>query len=313
MENVIVLEDIEDIDDDGSIFRRPWTLPGDCGYLEQLLVETGVRFLTIDGLGYSVKGDSHNYANVGASLASLAKVAERTQCSILGLVHPPKGGSVDPVTAAIGSTAWTAIPRITWVLGRHPNDESGKTRVVRVAKTNYQEPEQGFSFTIVDNAQFECGVIAGLSPSDVTAEDLVAPPETGDERSERARGRDTVQELLRDGPMEVARFQKLTRDAGLSDATVRRARSDLKVASRQKRDPQGRSIGWEVSLPGVQPDAHISHFEHVEHLEHVAMNRENKKSLGGEAPPGAPGAPDEQRDLAFERLVTAFNGGSVCD
>jgi putative DNA primase/helicase len=249
LDNVIVMGDVQDIDEDGEPVRRPWSLPGDCGILEDLITEQAIGLLTVDGLGYSIKGDSHNYANVGAALSSLAGVAERTGCAIVGLVHPPKGGS-DPVTAAIGSTAWTAIPRVCWVLGADPEDESGATRVVRVSKTNYREPDHVFALTIVSDERFDCGVVAGMARSDVTAEDLVAASSTGEEKTERAEAREFVRSALASGPMDTDALLKMTRAAGLSDRTVKRARSDLKVIASQRQDPTtGCVVGWELRLP----------------------------------------------------------------
>ena len=144
---VDVLGDVADQDEEGNSYQRPWRMPKDSLVLESRILRNGVGFVVIDGLGYALTGDSHNYGNVGAHLSTLAGIAERTGAAILGLTHPPKGSS-DPVTAAIGSTAWTAIPRIVWVLGLDPEDESGERRVVRVSKTNFREPAIGHSFVI---------------------------------------------------------------------------------------------------------------------------------------------------------------------
>lgn len=93
LERVLILGDVADVDDDGRSYLRPWRLPVDCGVLEDFIAEHHVDLVTIDGLGYSVGGDSHNYANVGAALSALAGVAERTGAAIIGLTHPPKGGA----------------------------------------------------------------------------------------------------------------------------------------------------------------------------------------------------------------------------
>jgi energy-coupling factor transporter ATP-binding protein EcfA2 len=291
LENVIVMGDVQDFDEDGEPFRRPWSLPGDCAILEDLITEKAIGLLTVDGLGYSIKGDSHNYAIVGAALSSLAGVAERTGCAIVGLVHPPKGGS-DPVTSAIGSTAWTAIPRVCWVLGADPEDESGATRVVRVSKTNYREPDHGFAFTITSDERFDCGVVAGMSRSEVTAEDLVSATSTGEEKSERAEAREVVRAALVGGRMDTDALLKMTRAAGLSDRTVKRARSDLKVIASQRQDPTtGRVIGWELRLPdqGTTPSA----FGPLGPVGTVGVNRENRCEL----------EPEDQRAKSGKTVV----------
>ena len=151
-------------------------------------------------------GTRHNYANVGAAMSALAGVGERTGCAILGLTHPPKGSS-DPVTAAVGSTAWTAIPRLTWVLGADPEDET--RHVVRVGKSNYRYPDNGLAFTIAGDALYEAGYVTDLTESAVCAEDLTAAASTQGERTDREEARELVRSLLISGPMDTPELLKL--------------------------------------------------------------------------------------------------------
>ena len=140
---VVVLRHVDDRDDHDRSYRRPWRLPNDCSLLENVVVEVGLAVVIIDGLGYTVTGDGNSYAVIGQALTALADVAERTGATVLGLTHPPKGNS-DAVTAAIGSTAWTAVARISWVMGFDPSDETKQRRVVRPAPgSNYRLPDHG--------------------------------------------------------------------------------------------------------------------------------------------------------------------------
>jgi putative DNA primase/helicase len=246
---VDVLADVEDQDKEGRDYRRPWRLPQDCAALETFLLDGEVRLLIVDGLGYSITGDSHNYAVVGSALSALAGVAERTGCAIVGLTHPPKG-SADPTTAAIGSTAWTAIPRVVYVLGADPGDESEQRRVVRVSKTNYRPPATGIGFVIDNDERHECGRVNGLSLSTVTAESLVAARQTEGERTERENARDLVKSILEAGPVDTAEVLRIANEAGVSKRTLERVRSDLGVTPTKLRDPEtGRLIGWQLALP----------------------------------------------------------------
>jgi AAA domain-containing protein len=246
---VVILGDVQDFDADGRSIQRPWRLPKDSDALETVLSREAIAVLMIDGLGYSVAGDSHNYAVIGSALSALGGVAERTGCAILGLTHPPKGGS-DPVTAAIGSTAWTAVARVVWVLGTDPDDDSGATRVVRVSKSNFKMPDDALAFTIGDDQEYECGYVTGVTASSVTAEDLTAAAIPAAERTERDEAREIVRSILRPGRMEVAEFQKSTDAAGLSARTVTRARRDLGVKSTAWHDPDtGKVTRWMVELP----------------------------------------------------------------
>jgi hypothetical protein len=256
--------------------------------LETFIRDHEIRVLIVDGLGYSITGDSHNYAVVGSALSALAGVAERTGCAVLGLTHPPKGAS-DPVTSAIGSTAWTAIPRIVWVMGVDPEDESEQRRVCRVGKTNYRSPENGISFTIGNDERYECGFVTGLGLSKVTAEDLMAARQSDGERSEREEVRDLLESILGAGPVDTAEVLKATRATGVSDATVKRARRDLGVISTPRKDSvTGKLLGWSLALPDhriTPPDHQITPqgqllIEPVEPLVSTRTYTENQRSRG---------------------------------
>ncbi|HXN62317.1 MAG TPA: AAA family ATPase [Acidimicrobiales bacterium] len=247
LERVDIMYHLEDHDDEGLIVRRRWQMPKDVEALGKAIVENGLDLVVIDGLGYSISGDSHNYAQVGTALAALAAEADRTGSCIVGLTHPPKGAS-DPVTSAIGSTAWTSIPRVSMVLGLDPDDES--RLVARVSKSNYREPDAGVSFTLASDEEFEVGYVAGLRPSDVAAEQLTAMPATAEEKSDRAAAREFVDEYLAAGPVPSSEFTKAGKRAGFSARTLERARGDRGVVAEKRTDPHsGKTIGWVLSLP----------------------------------------------------------------
>ena len=248
LDRVHILGDVEDHDGKGNDLRRRWSLPGDVSILGSLIKELGIQLVVVDGLGYSISGDSHNYAVVGSALSALAGEADRSGAAILGLVHPPKGAS-DPVTSAIGSTAWTAIPRISMVLGLDPNDENGETRIVRVAKSNYKMPASGLSFCIAGDDEYECGYVTQLRADDTPAEDIMGLAPSSEEKGERAEAREVLLALLADGPMDAA---EVLEASGISERTLRRARKDLGVTAEARRNQLGRVLGWTWSAPEVQ-------------------------------------------------------------
>ncbi|MGI8753981.1 MAG: AAA family ATPase [Acidimicrobiales bacterium] len=246
LDQVDVLGLVADIDDDGRVVSRMWRLPSDCELLAQRIERSGLGLVVIDGLGYAIGGDSHNYANVGSALAGLAAVAERTGCAIIGLTHPPKGSS-DPVTAAIGSTAWTAIPRLVTVLGRHPDDDH--RRVVRVAKTNYVEPESGWAWTISDDPEREVGFVTALERCHLDAEDLTAAAATSEERGALAEATEWLADHLAAGPKAAKGVKDAARTDDIAERTLARAKTKLSVRSVKDGN------GWVWTLPnqGCQP------------------------------------------------------------
>jgi hypothetical protein len=284
LDRVEVLGDVEDFDDGGNPFRRRWALPRDVSILGKLIEELDIRLVVIDGLGYSIAGDSHNYAVVGSALAALAGEAERSGAAILGLVHPPKGAS-DPITAAIGSTAWTAIPRISIVLGVDPNDESGARRLVRVAKSNYKEPANGLQFVIGDDPEFECGYVTALYTDDTAADVIVGAPVSIEEKGERAEARDVLRTLLTDGPMDRADVIKAS---GIGEYTLKRARKDVGVKTEARRNTLGRVVGWTWSLPadhksnatGAMTSCSPGSCGHTQHKQTVSVPEDQGSGSG---------------------------------
>jgi putative DNA primase/helicase len=260
LDEVEILGHMEDHDDDGRPYRRPWRLPGDCAALEDAIDGLALALVTIDGLGYSIGGDSHNYANVGAALSALAGVAERTGCAIVGLTHPPKGNS-DAVTAAIGSTAWTAVARISWVMGGDPTDDTGARRVVRPAPgSNYRLPDHGLSFTIGNHDETEAGFVTGLQASDVDAQAITAPqdPETPEQRGRLDEARDFVRSIMTNGPVPAAQAISAAQKGRIEERTLQRARSLEGVVARQRGTVGAPDWWWEhatISPSRQQPES----------------------------------------------------------
>jgi hypothetical protein len=292
LNTVEILGHVEDHDDDGRPYPRPWRLPGDCAALEAAIAELDLAVVTIDGLGYSVAGDSHNYANVGAALSALAGVAERTDCTIVGLTHPPKG-SADAVTAAIGSTAWTAIARITWVMGLDPTDElpdthPDKRRAVRPAPgSNYRLPDHGLSFAIAEHDETEAGFVTNLNTSDVDAQLITSPPVPASEEQRTAleEAVDFLGAYLAGGiehkAADVVKAAQLER---ISDSTLARARPKAGVRIRRDGFGKGSVVWWHIdATAAIDPNK-----SHTSQRSDAGIYDESWDLWAGEAPTRAP-------------------------
>ncbi|MGB9112685.1 MAG: AAA family ATPase [Acidimicrobiales bacterium] len=225
--------------------ERQWMMPRDIGALELEIAEHGISLVIIDGFGYSIDSEGEpGYVAVSQALAELNKCAERTNCVIYGLTHPPKGTS-DPITSAIGSTGWTALARIHHVLGIDKDDPT--KRLVRVGKTNYKEPDTGFSFEIENDEETEAGRVVEILSSDVTREEIMSTfTPTADERGQRSDARGFLAGELADGKCHSAKeLYKQAEEFGISRSTLNRAKSDLGVVS----EKVGYEGPWSWRLP----------------------------------------------------------------
>lgn len=261
LSRVAILRNVVGPDGNGGKAERPWRLPYDTTLLREQIEACGAALTIVDGIGYALQSRSGEpgYAEVGSALTSLASVAASTGCTILGLTHPPKGGA-DPVTAAIGSTSWTAIPRITWVLGYHPDDmdvaEDMRRRVVRVGKSNYRHPSHGWSFRISEDPDLEAGWVDDLAECDVSADVVMGPLESSDQRAERTAAAEWLTDFLADGdPQPYKVIERAASEEGISRATLHRARKEAGVEIERDDSAKGRPSSWVLSH-GITSHAH---------------------------------------------------------
>jgi AAA domain len=295
MAKVDILGDVEAFTDDGESYLRRWRLPEDCSTMERKITELGTQLVVIDGFGYSVAG-KQDYQEIGAALSALAGVCQRLQVAVLGLTHTAKGSS-DAATAAIGSTAWTAIPRIVWVLGTDPADE--RRRVLQVSpSTNYRPPEHGMSFTIANYEPYECGYVVDIGESDVPAAELVAwsSPE---ERRDRDDARTWLRIRLgteRHNSKDVKADWK--KENG-SERTLQQARDDLGVVPVME-GSGGSLVSWwqlpDSGLPGSpeRPVGAAAGKPENTAIDQVLFAGTGSAPPGGlpEGSPGKPGTPE---------------------
>jgi hypothetical protein len=136
-----------------------WTLPQDAPILGMDIEENEIEFALIDGVGYAATGDQ-GYASIGGALLALEN---QTGCTILGTSHAPKALG-NPLSMAIGSVAWSTVPRTVSVITWDPSDmdvddEDTRRRGLRIAKTNYQSPKGGITFQIATNTEAKMGYV----------------------------------------------------------------------------------------------------------------------------------------------------------
>lgn len=243
---VHILDGVDAIDEDGLPFRRPWKMPTDLAALEEFIRESSVRLLVLDPVAYMIGGaDGNAYSEVGAILTALRRVAEVTGCTIIGVRHLRKSSASDARDAGIGSVAWTAVARVEFIVGRDPQDESGRLRVLAQSKNNLSEEAGSIAYTIDPDEEFDVGVIRWAGTSNVAARHLTAENDGPDALADRIEARELLRVLLAGGPVPAKSIIANARDAGIGERTLRKAKNDLKVKS----EKAGLDGGWTWALP----------------------------------------------------------------
>jgi putative DNA primase/helicase len=265
----------------------------DMDALRRALTAIGdVRLLIVDPVVSAIAGDSHKNAEVRRGLQPLVDLATAMHCALIGITHFSKGtGGRDPVERLTGSLAFGALARIVLVAARH-QDENDQGRTIRLllrAKSNIGPDDGGFEY---DLRQAELPGHPGIVASSArwgavvegSARELLATTEETDTDGEQgmlAEAEKFLAGLLAGGPMPAKRVTNEARGAGISPATLRRAKKALRVEA----EKGGMAGGWVWSLPttaagriaegahqyaeGAQPSG-LSTFGKFEHLrEHL--------------------------------------------
>jgi AAA domain len=123
--------------------ETPLDLVLDLDRLEATIVESGAVCMILDPLlsRLSATLDTHKDAEVRQALEPLVAMADRTGCSILGLIHVNKGATADPLNSVMGSRAFTAVPRSVLFVAAHPDVEG--CQVFGQVKSNLGPKKEG--------------------------------------------------------------------------------------------------------------------------------------------------------------------------
>ena len=222
------------------------TLPGDLDRLEAAIVAHEADLVIIDVLMAYLDAEvnAHRDQDVRGALAPLAAMAERTGAAILVLRHLNKSTGGPAVYRGGGSIGIVGAARSALVVGRDPDDED--RLVLAVTKSNLAPLAPSLAYRIVDHDG--AGGIAWEGASTLTAAQLLSAPTSTEERTALDEAKAVLRDLLGSGPVPSKDVQRQARDAGISDATLRRAKDGLGVKSIR---PDGFTGPWSWALTGV--------------------------------------------------------------
>lgn len=243
---VHLLESVRVVTADGKSVESGFSLERDISVLEDVLKETGARFVSIDPVSAYLGGtDSHANAEVRGLLAPLAALAAKYAVTVVAVTHLRKSAGA-AIHRAIGSLAFAAGPRAVWGITADPENKS--RRLFLPVKMNLAPDGDGLAYHIeapngIAKITWESGPVA----VDVNA--AMGGFETPEGNSERCEAEQWLREYLADGPVAAGEVIRTAAGAGISKATLWRAAHSLKVV---KRKLGGRGAGWEWSLRKVE-------------------------------------------------------------
>lgn len=271
--------------DNGERERRFFSLKLDLPVLERAIESIDdCKLVVIDPISAFTGGtDTHNNADVRGLLAPLAELAQRYGAAIVGVTHLNKGAG-QAMYRIMGSLAFTAAARSVLAVAKDQDDPL--RRLVMPVKNNLGNDLTGLAYKIGTDAANGAPVVQWEPDAITESIDEVLEQDSGYgvTASLLDDAKDWLGDALSEGARETTELQKKAKMAGHAWATVKRAKTALKVKPFKK----GFSGVWAWRLPDAKgaespkmlkepQDAHpksMSTFDDFEHLrEHEAEYR----------------------------------------
>lgn len=213
-----------------------------------------LRLVIIDPVSaFLGKVDSHKAADVRGVLAPLSDLAQRRRVAILIVTHLTKGGGGKAMYRATGSLSFVAAARAAHLVAADPDQP--QRRLVLPMKSNLGIQNSGLAYSIYgmdvkDLGNHPC-VAWETAPVEMTADQLLSrETEPSSHGRELESAVNWLRELLAPGPVLQADVKTAATQAGFSWATVRRAKTELRVKPIKNGFGSGASWSWSLIAPG---------------------------------------------------------------
>jgi hypothetical protein len=235
---------------------RPPRLPGDLATLEQRVAETGARLLIVDPfhafLGDEVNG--YQEQSVRACLEELSQMCRRHALAAVLVRHLTKYGRDRPVYRGGGSIGIIALARAGLLLAPDPEEEGAC--VLAVSKTNLSQTPRSLRVKLETVEGRVCRVLwMGTSPE--TAASLLGRIPDSKERNRLQEAMDLLKNILGSYLIAATRVYREAATAGVTAATLRRAKEKLGITSQRIRYSDPPAWGWvlpeEEEAPSPKP------------------------------------------------------------
>lgn len=266
------------------------------GLLEMISGIGGASLIIVDPIISAVAGDSHKNAETRRALQPLVDAAASCDAVLIGVTHFTKGtAGREPLERITGSIAFGAVARIVLVASKvsEAGDGGEGLRVLCRAKSNIGPDGGGYEYTLeqiplADHPEIIASRVAfGEAVEGSALEILNAAETTVDEKSAIDDAEDFLRRFLAAGPEEAWRVEAEAKTAGISKASLRRAKKSVGVTTRKLFGEHGK---WCWALPndrgtaqGAQ-DAPSENLEHLEHLGTIPTCSSSTKELKGASP-----------------------------
>ncbi len=224
------------------------SIPDDLPLIEAAIRQVDAALLIIDPLVAYI-GDGYNTnrdQDVRRALAPLKIMIERAGVAVAAIRHLNKMPGSNALYRGGGSIGLIGAARFGLLFARDPEDEA--RCIIAPTKANLSRLAPSLAYTLDGSAGGDVARVVWLGESDVTAGGLLAGQEDEGERGALDDARDFLRDYLANGPEPVKAIKTAARNAGVSDATLQRAKRALGVQAIKA--GFGSEGHWTWALPG---------------------------------------------------------------
>ena len=225
----------------------------DLDLLEAAITKAGtVRLVIIDPISsYMGETDSHKNTDVRSVLEPIGEMAARLRVAVVAVSHLSKGDSTSAITRVIGSIGFVGAARAAYMVARDPDDDS--RRLFVPIKNNVGPDSRGLAFRIAQTSLPQEIIASYIIWEDVhitqTANEILAAnSDPGADKSAKEEAEEFLLESLATGPMPQKEIRSHADAAGISWASLKRAKRALDVEA-SRLGGIGASGRWIWHLP----------------------------------------------------------------
>ena len=208
--------------------------------VEKAIAEIGnVRLLVFDPITEFIGNiDDHRAAPTRTALAPLAALAEKYNIAILIISHLNKDDAKKLIYRTTGSQSYVNMARAVWAIAE--DEETEDRRFLMPVKQNLSKKPPALAFSIT-NGQ---GIVFEKEPVKVIADQVFGTEDQRYERSQLDEAKTFLFDLLELGSVRANEIFKEAHQAGISEKTLRRAKSALNVLAIQTYEEGNRFWIW---------------------------------------------------------------------
>lgn len=241
--------------------REPTISPDDLAAVEDGIRRAAAKLVIVDPLMAYLPADvnAHRDQDVRRALGWLRALAERTGAAVIVIRHLNKADSANALYRGGGSIGIIGAARAGLMLAADPDD--GEARILVIVKANLAPRPPSLRLRLVAAPGGSHPRVSWEGESAHTPATLLALPQDPEEReaAEDVRGAveeavEFLREVLVDGAVPAAEVKRQALEAGISLASLKRAKRVLGFRAR-KVGRLGEEQRWEWSLREDPPRA----------------------------------------------------------